>query len=57
MYDIEAIKRKISKDGLESTLEILSSPDLPEYIKKELTKCNIFVDGCLDEFYLSSLAS
>lgn len=57
MYDIDAIKRKIGKDGLTTTLKILRSPDLPEYIKSDLTKCNIFVNGHLDVAYLSSLAS
>ncbi len=57
MYDIDAIKRKIGKDGLITTLEILDSPDLPEYIKNDLAKCNIFVNNHLNVHYLSSLAS
>lgn len=56
MYDIEAIKRKIGKEGLQETLKYLASPDLPEHIKEDLTKNYILVGGFPNVELICSLA-
>lgn len=45
MYNTEALRRKIAKDGLQETLKLLSSDNFPEDIKAELSKDKIFVGG------------
>lgn len=45
MYDKNALRRKIAKDGLQETLKLLSSDNFPEDIKAELSKDKIFVGG------------
>lgn len=42
MYDKAALKRMISKKGLDNTLKLLESPKFPEAIKNELAKENLF---------------
>lgn len=56
MYDIEALRRKIAKEGLQETLKCLASPDLPESIKKDLTKNHILVGGYPNVELICSLA-
>lgn len=51
MYNKEAVKRKIAKEGLIPTISLLTSDTLPPYIKEELTKNHVLdSDGnlCLD---------
>lgn len=41
MYNKEAVKRKIAKEGLIPTISLLTSDTLPPYIKEELTKNHV----------------
>lgn len=56
MYNVEALKRKIQKEGLQPTIILLSSPDFPKSIKEDLTKDRIFVGGYPNISLISSLA-
>lgn len=47
MYDINALRRKISKEGLKFTIKYLTSDNLPLYLKKELEENDIFRNGKL----------
>lgn len=53
MYDLEALKRKIAKEGLETTIRFLLSDDLPLQVKQDLEKEHIFNKGylCLSLVY------
>ncbi len=55
MYDINAIRRFISKKGIDNAISYLSG-DLDNNLKKELTKCHLFVDGYLNISLIYSLA-
>lgn len=50
MYTLEALKRKISKEGLDNTLQYLLSENLPLYVKIALEEEGVFCDGsiCID---------
>ena len=37
MYNLDTLKRKISKEGLEATIELLRSEYFPEEIKRMLS--------------------
>jgi hypothetical protein len=56
MYDLEALKRLISKKGLATTVSYLEEPNLPSYLKKTLEKEQIFSNGKLRPGLISSLA-
>lgn len=47
MYTLEALKRKISKEGLNTTIQYLLSKNLPSHIKNDLEKEGVFNDGDL----------
>ena len=53
MYNIEALRRKIAKEGFTPTIDYLLSDDLPMQLKKELEKEHIFSNGrpCLSLIY------
>ena len=53
MYDLAALKRKISKDGFQTTFDFLLSDNLPLQIKEDLTKEHVFNNGhlCLSLLY------
>lgn len=55
MYTEETLKRFIAKNGISYVLEHLSSPELPKYIKTDLSKIGIFVDGTLNPERIYSL--
>ena len=55
MYTEENLKRFIAKNGINYVLEHLSSPNLPKYIKKDLTKIGVFVNGILNSDRICSL--
>ena len=42
MYNLNTLKRKISKDGLQTTINFLLSENLPKNIKEDLTKDHVF---------------
>lgn len=42
MYNLNTLKRKIKKDGLQETIDFLLSDDLPLEIKQDLTKEHVF---------------
>ncbi len=51
MYNRESLKRKIAKEGLNTTIQFLQSDTLPPYIKEALTEDHIFDENghlCLD---------
>lgn len=52
-----SLKILVSKKGVPYALAILSSPDLPEYIKEDLAKNNYLVNGTPNFEMISSLAS
>ncbi len=56
MYNIEAIRRLIAKNGIDATVRLLCSDNLPENIKAELTKCGIFRNNYLCLSLVYSLA-
>lgn len=53
MYNINALKRKIEKEGMEPTIQYLLSDDLPLQLKQDLEKEHIFCNGhlCLSLVY------
>lgn len=53
MYNITSLKRKIAKEGFQSTIDFLLSDNLPEHIKEDLTKEHVFNNGhlCLSLLY------
>lgn len=53
MYNIEALRRKIAKEGVENTIDYLLSDNLPLHIKQDLEKELIFDNGhlCLSLVY------
>jgi len=55
MYDLEALRRKIGKEGVEETIQYLLSPNLPERIKESLTNCSVFSGGYLNLALIYSL--
>ena len=55
MYNKETLRRKIAKEGLETTIRFLLSDDLTWYIKKELEKDHIFINGHLSLAAIYSL--
>ena len=56
MYDLEAVKRRIEKEGLDSVIKDLSSSNLSGEIFDGLESSNIFVGGYLNLSLLYSLA-
>ncbi len=56
MYDIEALKRLISKIGPNSAYKLLSSETLPEPIKKDMKKHGLYTEkGAIDNKFFSNL--
>ena len=54
MYNLSSLKRKISKDGLQATVDFFLYDDMPLYINDDLTKVHVFnADGylCLSLLY------
>ena len=53
MYNLNTLKRKIAKEGFQSTIDFLLSDNLPLHIKEELTKEHVFNNGhlCLSLLY------
>lgn len=45
MYDLSSVRRKIKKEGVDNFISELVSENFSENIKKDLSDCNIFVDG------------
>ena len=45
MYSLEAMLRKISKEGVDRVIVDLSSNNFPEEAKNELSSSGIFVGG------------
>lgn len=54
-YFEEALKRLVSKKGLQYALETLSSPNLPENIKEDLSRNHYLVNGVPNVELISSL--
>lgn len=54
-YTEEALKRLISKKGVQYAIDTLSSPNLPEYIKNDLAKKQYLIDGHPNVLLISSL--
>ena len=57
MYDSEALRRKIAKDGITKTIEDLSSTTLSPNFRKELEDSSILVNGSLNFSLIFSLNS
>lgn len=56
MYDIEALKRLISKIGPNSAYKLLSSETLPEPIKKDMKKHGLYTEkGAINIKFFSNL--
>lgn len=56
MYDLGSIKRKIKKEGVDNLIVELSSDNFSEDIKKDLSNCNVFVNGYPNLSLIYSLA-
>ena len=56
MYDLNAVRRRIGKEGVGPVIEHLSSEDFPEDLKEKLTKVGVFVNGHLNHALLQSLS-
>ncbi len=55
MYDVNAVKRMISKNGIDYTILVLSG-DLSEETKSQLTDAKLIVGGYLNLSLIYSLA-
>ena len=56
MTDFEgSLKRLVSKKGVQYALQVLASPNLPECVKKDLSKKYYFVGGYPNVELISSL--
>lgn len=51
-----SLKQFVSKKGVPYALKALSSPNLPEYIKDNLSKGHYLVNGTLNIELIASLA-
>ena len=58
MYDVDAIRRKISKEGVEAIYDVIRylSGEFDECIQAELTKAKLLVDGYPNMSLIMSLA-
>ena len=56
MYTLEALKRKIAKEGVEPTIQHLLSDDLPLQLKQDLEQEHVFCNGHLCLSFVYSLA-
>ena len=54
-YFEEALKRLVSKKGVQYAIQTLSSPNLPEEIKTDLEKKQYLVGGYPNVLQISSL--
>lgn len=45
MYDLKALERKIAKEGLATTIQYLTSSNLPQYLIDYLENEGIFCNG------------
>ena len=45
MYNLNTLRRKVAKEGLQSTIDFLLSDDLPSNIKEDLAKEHVFNNG------------
>ncbi len=57
MYSIDALKRKIAKEGLDSTINYFLSGEVPTHLMADLEKLHIFNNGHLCLSLLISLAN
>ena len=57
MYNVEAVRRFISKNGIDKTVSLLTSPDLPNDIKNTLSHYGFFPGGFLNMSLIYSLAN
>lgn len=55
MYDLGSVKRKIKKEGVDKFISELVSENFSESIKKDLTACNVLVDGYINLSLLYTL--
>ncbi len=56
MYDLGTVKRRISEKGVDTFISEISSENFSETIKKDLSDCNVFVDGYPNLSLIYSLA-
>ena len=56
MYNLEAVRRKIKKEGIDKTIFDLSAGNFSEDAKAELGKLNIFTNGYPNLSVIYSLA-
>lgn len=54
-YSEEALKRLVSKKGVQYAIQTLSSLNLPKEIKADLAKKNYFIDEYPNVLLISSL--
>lgn len=47
-YDLAAVRRAISKYGFERICNLVESPDLSEYVKADLIRNHILVNGYMN---------
>lgn len=56
MYTKEGAARQIKKEGMQNFIKCITSDNLSEQAKRELTQCNIFVGGFPNLSLLETLA-
>lgn len=56
MYDFNALRRRLQKEGIAAVVSELCSEDFPEEAKVQLAKDNVFVDGYPNLSLLYSIA-
>ena len=56
MYNLEAVRRKIKRDGIDKLILDLSSETLSDDAKRELSSCNILTNGYPNLSVIYSLA-
>ena len=56
MYDREALRRKICKEGIERAIADLQQSKFDKEVMRQLEASNIFVNGSLNTPYIRSLA-
>lgn len=57
MYNLETVRRRVKKIGVTETIALLADPNLPDSIKKDLTKEKVIIGGYPNVELITSLAS
>ena len=56
MYNLDAVARKVKKEGVDAVINVLSSENLSDTMKTQLTNCGVLINGYPNLSLLYSLA-